>query len=109
MRVQLDLPDGFVRIAEVPIPKLPYGNPETSYVIIQWPIDLEAASAGTISASLKFLVKDCDPDTGLPDSDEGYDDEYVVRLNSLKQDGCIYIRKLNYIYTFLSWKISTST
>jgi hypothetical protein len=23
-------------------------------------------------------VKDCDPATGLPDSDEGYDDEYMV-------------------------------
>jgi hypothetical protein len=23
-------------------------------------------------------VKDCDPATGLPDSDEGYDDEYRV-------------------------------
>jgi hypothetical protein len=23
-------------------------------------------------------VKDCDPVTGLPDSDEGYDDEYMV-------------------------------
>ena len=43
-----------------------------------WPDDLEMASAGTISAVLKFVVKDCDPDTGLPDSDEGYDDEYAL-------------------------------
>jgi Coatomer gamma subunit appendage platform subdomain len=27
---------------------------------------------------LKFVVKDCDPTTGLPDSDEGYDDEYML-------------------------------
>jgi hypothetical protein len=33
---------------------------------------------GTFNATLKFLVKDCDPATGLPDSDEGYDDEYMV-------------------------------
>lgn len=27
---------------------------------------------------LKFIVKDCDPNTGLPDSDDGYDDEYML-------------------------------
>ena len=32
---------------------------------------------GTLSCTLKFLVKDCDPNTGEAD-DEGYDDEYVV-------------------------------
>lgn len=24
------------------------------------------------------MVKDCDPSTGLPDCEEGYDDEYMV-------------------------------
>ena len=33
---------------------------------------------GTVSATLKFTVKDCDPTTGEPDSDEGYPDEYVL-------------------------------
>jgi len=32
---------------------------------------------GGFSCTLKYLVKDCDPNTGEPD-DEGYDDEYVV-------------------------------
>merc|ERR1711887_227482 len=32
----------------------------------------------TIAANLKFTVKDCDPNTGEPDSDEGYDDEYQL-------------------------------
>lgn len=32
---------------------------------------------GTFACTMKFLVKDCDPQTGEPD-DEGYDDEYVV-------------------------------
>ena len=27
---------------------------------------------------MKFTVKDCDPDTGEPDSDQGYDDEYQL-------------------------------
>jgi hypothetical protein len=28
---------------------------------------------------MKFTVRDCDPDTGVP-TEEGYDDEYVVSL-----------------------------
>ena len=32
---------------------------------------------GTFSCTLKFLVKDCDPNTGETD-EEGYEDEYVV-------------------------------
>ena len=36
------------------------------------------AVAGTFNCTLKFVVKDCDPNTGEPD-DEGYEDEYVVR------------------------------
>jgi hypothetical protein len=32
----------------------------------------------TIPATLKFTVKDCDPTTGEPDSDEGYSDDYQL-------------------------------
>lgn len=32
----------------------------------------------SFGATLKFMVKDCDPATGQPDSDEGYDDEYIL-------------------------------
>lgn len=27
---------------------------------------------------MKFIVKDCDPNTGEPDNDEGYQDEYEL-------------------------------
>ena len=27
---------------------------------------------------MKFIVKDCDPNTGEPDNEEGYQDEYAV-------------------------------
>lgn len=37
--------------------------------------------AGTFSCTMKFTVRDCDPNTGVPDED-GYDDEYVVSLPS---------------------------
>lgn len=36
---------------------------------------------GNFSAMLKFVVKDCDPITGQPDLDEGYNDEYMVRTH----------------------------
>lgn len=42
--------------------------------------DLPALSlpvAGTFSCTMKFTVRDCDPDTGVP-AEEQYDDEYVV-------------------------------
>lgn len=35
--------------------------------------------AGTFSCTMKFTVRDCDPDTGVP-TEEGYDDEYVVSV-----------------------------
>jgi coatomer protein complex subunit gamma len=34
--------------------------------------------AETCSAKLKFTAKNCDSTTGLPDSDDGYEDDYVV-------------------------------
>jgi coatomer protein complex subunit gamma len=78
VRLQLEVPEGFQQIANVAIPKLPYGTPSNAYAVMVWPEDLEVASGATVGAILKFIVKDCDPDTGLPDSDEGYDDEYAV-------------------------------
>ena len=36
---------------------------------------------GSCSATLKFTVKDCDPTTGEPDSDKGYEDDYVVCIS----------------------------
>ncbi|EFX66568.1 hypothetical protein DAPPUDRAFT_64511, partial [Daphnia pulex] len=34
--------------------------------------------AETCSAKLKFTAKDCDSTTGQPDSDDGYEDDYVL-------------------------------
>lgn len=38
---------------------------------------LSSPVACTFSCTMKFTVRDCDPNTGVPDED-GYDDEYVV-------------------------------
>lgn len=68
--VQLEPSEGYVIIKEVPCQKLPYNETGTAYVILQFPEDLPN-TVGTFGAVLKFLVKDCDPATGLPDTDEG--------------------------------------
>lgn len=70
VRIQLDPSEGYVVLKEIPCPKLPYNETGTAYVILQLPVDL-ASTVGTFGAVLKFTVKDCDPSTGLPDSEEG--------------------------------------
>lgn len=49
----------------------------------------------TFGATLKFIVKDCDPTTGLPDSDEGYDDEYMLEDFEITVADQIQKTKLN--------------
>ncbi|KAG5882713.1 hypothetical protein JTB14_020557 [Gonioctena quinquepunctata] len=78
VRVELEPSEMFEVIADIPCPKLPYNETGTMYAILKFPDDDLAACVGTFGAVLKFVVKDCDPTTGLPDSDEGYDDEYML-------------------------------
>ncbi|XP_046391751.1 coatomer subunit gamma [Ischnura elegans] len=77
VRVQLECPEDFEVVKEVPLSHLPYSETHSSYVLLQFPQVL-SATTGTFGATLKFLVKDCDPATGQPDSEEGYDDEYIL-------------------------------
>lgn len=75
--IQLEPSEGYVVVKEIPCQKLPYNETGTAYVILQYPEDL-SNSVGTFGAVLNFVVKDCDPATGLPDTDEG------TRLNYFK-------------------------
>ncbi|KJE93213.1 coatomer subunit gamma-2 [Capsaspora owczarzaki ATCC 30864] len=77
VKVQLDCPDGFIVRKVIPAKSLPYGKPAFSYVVVELPQDPKIVS-GTFSNTLKFLVKDCDPNTGEPDDEQGYPDEYLV-------------------------------
>jgi len=77
VRIQLELPEGFELVTTVPCERLEYNIKGTSYAIIATPADM-SEWIGTVSAVLKFVVKDCDPTTGEPDSDDGYPDEYVL-------------------------------
>ncbi|XP_028898366.2 coatomer subunit gamma isoform X3 [Zeugodacus cucurbitae] len=77
VRVELAIPDGFTTRAVIPCPKLPYNELQTTFVIVEFPSDI-ASSAATFGAILRFVVKDCDPNTGEPDSDNGYEEEYML-------------------------------
>merc|ERR1740131_674881 len=54
-----------------------YNVASTIYTVLAVPEDLTECVT-SMAATLKFTVKDCDPATGEPDSDEGYDDEYQL-------------------------------
>merc|ERR1712004_699610 len=68
---------GWNLIAEVAAPRLEYNVGGTIYCVLETPEELGECVA-SLAANLKFTVKDCDPATGEPDSDDGYDDEYQL-------------------------------
>ncbi|XP_052780157.1 coatomer subunit gamma-2-like [Mya arenaria] len=74
--VHMENTDEFEVLKYIPCPSLPYDTPGTTYTLARLPEDATSVT-GTFSCTLKFVVKDCDPNTGEAD-DEGYDDEYVL-------------------------------
>ncbi|XP_072181586.1 coatomer subunit gamma-2-like [Diadema setosum] len=74
--VQMESSEDFEVVGYIPAPILKYNQPGTTYTIVQLPEDSSDVS-GAFSNTLKFTVKDCDPNTGEPD-EEGYEDEYVL-------------------------------
>uniref|UniRef100_A0A914YH92 Coatomer subunit gamma n=2 Tax=Panagrolaimus TaxID=55784 RepID=A0A914YH92_9BILA len=57
----------------IPLPQLPYSQLGTTYAILK-----DESLTATFGATLKFKVVDVDPTTGEPESDEFYDDSYVL-------------------------------
>ncbi|CAH0555229.1 unnamed protein product [Brassicogethes aeneus] len=78
VKIQVDPSEGYRVVQEFPCPKLPYNETGTAYVVVEFPEEDLVGTVGTFGAVMKFVVKDCDPTTGLPDTDEGYDDEYML-------------------------------
>jgi len=74
--VQMETADGFEIVKYIPVTVLAYEKPGTTYTVVHVPEDPTQVT-GTFSCTLKFVVKDCDPNTGEPD-DDGYEDEYVL-------------------------------
>nr|XP_030710260.1 coatomer subunit gamma-2 [Globicephala melas] len=75
--VQVEPSDSYEVLCCIPVPSLPYNQPGICYTLVRLPDDDSTAAAGTFSCTMKFTVRDCDPDTGVP-AEEGYDDEYVL-------------------------------
>lgn len=76
--------DAFARERVIPCKKLPYNVTGTTYVVYKFP-DEKALSKAGFECTLKFLVKDCDPETGEPDDMDGYPEEYEVSLRAKVQ------------------------
>ncbi|XP_070557647.1 coatomer subunit gamma-2-like [Ptychodera flava] len=74
--IHMDTSDDFEVLCYVPAPVLKYNTPGTTYTCVKLPEDPISVTA-SFSNTMKFIVKDCDPNTGEPD-DEGYEDEYVL-------------------------------
>jgi len=75
--VQVEPADAFEVVAYVPCPTLKYNEPGISYACVAIDDEDPTDVTTTISCSMKFTVKDCDPNTGEAD-DDGYSDEYVL-------------------------------
>ncbi|KAM4672469.1 coatomer subunit gamma-2 isoform 6-T7 [Amazona ochrocephala] len=75
--VQMEPSDAYDVICFIPAPSLAYNQPGMCYTLVQIPQDDSTAVACTFSCTMKFTVRDCDPNTGVPEED-GYDDEYVL-------------------------------
>ena len=66
-------------MCEIPCPRLPYNEPGVTYTVLKYPEDIQS-SIGTIPTTLHFTARDCDSSTGVPYADQGYSDEYMVRI-----------------------------
>jgi len=75
--VKMETSDGFEVISYKPCVQLPYNQPGITYTLVKIPEDPTQVTA-TFNCVLKFVVKDCDPNTGIPDNEDGYQDEYIV-------------------------------
>lgn len=92
VQIDLEIPDGFKQVVQVPCDQLIYNQPRSIYVAFEIPsamanLDSEEPELdGDISqllgtftnVKLKYLIKDCDPNTSQILDDEGYQDEYVL-------------------------------
>jgi len=68
--------EGWKVVATIPLPSLPYSQVASTYLLLSMPE--EGNVTGSFSAVLKFQVRDVDPTTGEPESDDFYDDTYAL-------------------------------
>ncbi|XP_048409894.1 coatomer subunit gamma-2 isoform X1 [Stegostoma tigrinum] len=95
--VQMEPSDAYDVVCCVAAPALHFNQPSSCYTLVMLPKDDPTAVSCTFSCTMKFVVKDCDPNTGLPEA-EGYDDEYVLEdLEVTVSDHMQKVLKPNFI------------
>ncbi|XP_073952330.1 coatomer subunit gamma-like isoform X2 [Choristoneura fumiferana] len=77
VHVRLEPAPGYRVLGEVACEQLPYDKQGNVFCIIQFP-ENPIETLGSFGATLEFVVRDCDPTTGLPDTGEGYADTYPL-------------------------------
>ncbi|XP_026483549.1 coatomer subunit gamma-2-like [Vanessa tameamea] len=77
VHVRLECPPEYEIKSIVPCQKLLYNQPGSVFVVLEYPSSY-LDSLGTFGATLEFVVRDCDPNTGNPDPGEGYADTYPL-------------------------------
>lgn len=77
VHVRLEPAPGYKLLGEVACEQLPYDKQGSVFLVLEFP-ENPIESLGTIGATLEFVVRDCDPTTGLPDSSDGYADSYPL-------------------------------
>ncbi|CAH1647722.1 unnamed protein product [Spodoptera littoralis] len=77
VHIRLEAAPGYKMLIEVPCEQLPYDKQGSVFCVLEFP-ENPIETLGTFGATLEFVVHDCDPTTGLPDSGEGYADTYPL-------------------------------
>lgn len=83
VKVTFTSPDGYREVTTVTCPKLIFNVAGVSYAVLEIEEpddgDYSLLLGSCESVMLKYIVKDCDPNTGIVLDDEvGYDDEYAL-------------------------------
>lgn len=77
VHIRLDPAPGYKILGEVACEQLPYDKQESVFCILEFPKS-PIETLGTFGATLEFVVRDCDPTSGLADSGDGYADTYPL-------------------------------
>ncbi|XP_063394004.1 coatomer subunit gamma-2-like [Cydia fagiglandana] len=77
VHIRLEPAPGYKILGEVACEQLPYDKQGSVFCILEFP-QSPIETLGTFGATLEFVVRDCDPTTGLADSREGYADTYPL-------------------------------
>jgi len=99
--VSLDLGaiPGLVLESELACESLPYGTPGVAYTCLR---RTEGVPVGSMSCTLKFVVKDVDPASGEPDDHTaGYPDEY--NLEELEVAAADFMRRVPVVDFRAAW------